>query len=45
VSLVIWLLLIFLAAGFIRYLVKMNRKAKIQQAEVDPEKLRKWSDD
>lgn len=34
-----------IAAGFIRYLVILNRKAKQQQSEIDPTKLRKWSDD
>lgn len=35
----------FVAAGFVLYLVKLNRRAKKEQSEVDPAKLRKWSDD
>jgi len=36
---------LFIALGFIRYLMKLNRRAKQEQSEVDPNKLRKWSDD
>ena len=35
----------FAAAGLIFYLLKLNRRAKREQSEVDPSKLRKWSDD
>lgn len=40
--------LLFLAGaglGLIFYLIKLNRQAKKQQSEVDPAKLRRWSDD
>ena len=36
---------LFIAIGFIRYLMKLNRQAKKEQSEVDPDKLRKWGDD
>ncbi len=36
---------LFIAIGFIRYLMKLNRRAKKEQSEVDPDKLRKWGDD
>jgi len=42
ISLVIFL---FIAIGFVRRLVKLNRQAKKEQSEVDPGKLRKWGDD
>jgi hypothetical protein len=42
IGLVIFL---FIAIGFVRYLMKLNRRAKKEQSEVDPEKLRKWDDD
>ena len=42
IGLVIFL---FIAIGFIHYLIKLNRRAKKEQSEVDPNKLRKWSDD
>jgi len=41
IGLVIFL---FIATGFIRYLIKLNRRAKKEQSEVDPDKLRKWDD-
>ena len=34
-----------IVAGFVGYLVKLNRRAKQEQSQVDPNKLRKWSDD
>src|SRR3569623_14432 len=34
-----------IAVGFILYLLRLNRRAKREQSEVDPAKLRKWSDD
>jgi len=42
IGLVIFL---FIAAGFVRYLMKLNRQAKKEQSEVDPNKLHKWGDD
>jgi hypothetical protein len=42
IGLVIFL---FIAVGFVRYLMKLNRQAKKEQSEVDPDKLRKWEDD
>ena len=42
VGLVIVLLMVI---GFISYLIKLNRRAKKEQSEVDPSKLRKWGDD
>jgi hypothetical protein len=42
IGLVIFL---FIALGFVRYLMKLNRRAKKEQSEVDPDKLRKWGDD
>lgn len=36
---------LFLVAGFIAYLLRLNRRAKREQSEVDPAKLRRWSDD
>jgi hypothetical protein len=42
IGLVIFL---FIAVGFVRYLMKLNRQAKKEQSEVDPAKLRKWEDD
>src|SRR3569832_1921119 len=36
---------LFVAAGFVFYLVRLNRRAKREQSEVDPAKLRKWGDD
>lgn len=42
IGLVIFL---FIAIGFVRYLMKLNRQAKKEQSEVNPDKLRKWSDD
>ncbi|MEJ2652631.1 MAG: hypothetical protein P8173_12770 [Gammaproteobacteria bacterium] len=42
IGLVIFL---FIAVGFIRYLMKLNRQAKKLQSKVDPGKLRKWGDD
>jgi hypothetical protein len=42
IGLVIFL---FIALGFVLYLMKLNRRAKEEQREVDPEKLRKWGDD
>lgn len=38
-------ILLFIVIGFIGYLVKLNRRAKHEQSQVDPKKLRKWSDD
>ena len=35
---------LFIATGFIYYLIKLNRRAKQEQSEVDPDKLRKWDD-
>lgn len=34
-----------IVVGFVGYLVKLNRRAKHEQSQVDPNKLRKWSDD
>jgi preprotein translocase subunit SecG len=42
IGLVIFL---FIALGFVLYLMKLNRQAKKEQSEVDPNKLRKWGDD
>ena len=42
IGLVIVLLIVM---GFIGYLIKLNRRAKKEQSEIDPSKLRKWSDD
>ena len=42
IGLVIFL---FIGIGFVRYLMKLNRRAKEEQSEVDPDKLRKWGDD
>jgi hypothetical protein len=39
------IILLLIAAGFIHYLIRMNRHAKQQQSEIDPGKLRKWEDD
>ena len=36
---------LFVAVGFVFYLVRLNRRAKREQSEVDPAKLRKWGDD
>lgn len=36
---------LFAAAGFMFYLLRLNRRAKREQSEVDPAKLRKWGDD
>ncbi len=36
---------LFIAIGFVRYLMALNRRAKKEQSEVDPSKLRTWSDD
>ncbi len=41
-GLVVFLVIV---VGFIGYLVKLNRRAKHEQSQVDPSKLRKWSDD
>ncbi len=38
-------LVIVIAVGFVLYLLRLNRRAKREQAAVDPAKLRKWSDD
>ena len=35
----------FIGAGLIAYLLRLNRRAKQEQSQVDPTKLRKWSDD
>lgn len=37
-------MLAFAGVGFILYLIKLNRRAKKQQSEVDPGKLRRWDD-
>ena len=42
IGLVIFL---FVSIGFVLYLMKLNRQAKKEQSEVDPNKLRKWGDD
>ena len=42
IGLVIVLLIVI---GFIGYLIKLNRRAKKEQSEIDPSKLRKWGDD
>jgi len=42
IGLVIFL---FIAIGFIHYLIRLNRRARKEQSEIDPDKLRKWSDD
>lgn len=36
---------LFLVSGFTLYLIMLNRRAKKEQSEVDPSKLRKWVDD
>lgn len=38
-------ILLLAATGFVLYLIKLNRRAKKQQSEVDPNKLRRWTDD
>ncbi len=38
-------ILLFIVIGFVFYLIKLNRRAKKEQSEVDPDKLRKWDDD
>lgn len=38
-------ILVFIVIGFILYLIKLNRRAKKEQSEVDPSKLRRWTDD
>ncbi len=42
IGLVIFL---FISIGFILYLIKLNRQAKKEQSEIDPDKLRKWGND
>lgn len=42
IGIIVFLLIAF---GFLRHLLKLNRLAKKQQSEVDPEKLRTWVDD
>lgn len=37
--------LLFIGTGFVFYLMKLNRQAKKQQSEIDPDKLRTWGDD
>ena len=39
------IILLLIVAGFIGYLVRLNRRAKQQQSAVDPNKLRRWTDD
>ena len=39
------MIFLFIAIGFVLYLFRLNRQAKKEQSEVDPEKLRKWKDD
>jgi preprotein translocase subunit YajC len=36
---------LFVATGLVFYLFRLNRQAKKEQSEIDPEKLRPWSDD
>lgn len=36
---------LLIGIGFIGYLIKLNRRAKKEQSQVDPSKLRKWGDD
>ncbi|KAF0191282.1 MAG: hypothetical protein FD165_2052 [Gammaproteobacteria bacterium] len=36
---------LIIGIGFVRYLMKLNRRAKKEQSEIDPAKLRQWSDD
>ena len=38
-------LFLLMGIGFVSYLMKLNRRAKKEQSEVDPNKLRKWGDD
>lgn len=38
-------IVVLIVSGFIGYLLRLNRRAKKQQSEVDPSKLRKWGDD
>jgi hypothetical protein len=38
-------LFLFIGAGLVFYLIRLNRQAKREQSEIDPNKLRKWSDD
>jgi len=38
------IIFLFIAIGFVFYLFRLNRQAKKEQSEVDPEKLRKWED-
>ncbi len=42
IGLVIFL---FIGVGFVHYLMKLNRRAKKEQSEIDPAKLRQWRDD
>jgi len=36
---------VFIVFGFVWYFIKLNRRAKQEQHEIDPDKLRKWGDD
>jgi hypothetical protein len=36
---------LFIAMGFVFYLLRLNRQAKKEQSEIDPNKLRPWIDD
>ena len=38
-------ILLLIGIGFIGYLIKLNRRAKKEQSQVDPSKLHKWGDD
>ena len=42
IGLVIFLLI---GIGFVRYLIKLNRRARKEQSEIDPKKLRKWGNE
>ncbi len=44
-AIVIGAIFLFVGAGLAFYLSRLNRRAKREQDAVDPEKLRKWSDD
>jgi hypothetical protein len=36
---------LFIAMGLVFYLLRLNRRAKKEQSEIDPSKLRPWIDD
>ena len=39
-----FVIFILFGIGLVLYLIKLNRRAKKEQSEVDPAKLRKWHD-